>query len=63
MNEDVTPLRAIVKLLEPVLETVINPRGPEDAIPEVSLLFNEADTEPEAALMVKDEVANEEVCG
>jgi hypothetical protein len=44
-NEDVTPFRAIVRLLEPVLETVISPRGPEDAIPDCNSLFIEAEME------------------
>jgi hypothetical protein len=62
-NEDVTPFREIVKLLEPVLDTVINPKGPEAAMPEVNLLLSDPEIEPESALMVKDEVAKELVWG
>jgi hypothetical protein len=63
VNDDTAPLRAIVKLLEPVLETVISPRGPEDGIPEVSLLLMAPEIAVGVAWMVNDEVAKELVCG
>jgi hypothetical protein len=44
-KELVTPFLARVKAFDPVLETVINPRGPEDAIPDCRSLFIEAEIE------------------
>ena len=59
MNEDVTPLRAMVKAFEPVLETVINPRGPVEEIPFRGWLLIAPVIPVGVALMVNDEIVNE----
>jgi hypothetical protein len=44
-KELVTPFFDKVKAFDPVLETVINPKGPVDEIPDCRSLFIEAEME------------------
>ena len=56
VNEAVAKFLVIVKLLDPVLETVINPNGPDVVIPEVGILFMEPVIEVESVVIENEEL-------